>query len=72
MPGSGRARRRGHVGAAGHFRLESLESRYMLSGEPVADFSLIDTNPTSDTYQQPVSPSDFAGQISGWYFGHST
>jgi hypothetical protein len=44
----------------------------MLSGEPVADFSLIDTNSTSATYGESVSPGDYSGQISGWYFGHAT
>ena len=65
-------RQRTSAGRTRHLRLESLESRYLLSGEPVADFSLVDTNATSDTYEQLVSPGDFAGQISGWYFGHAT
>ena len=43
-------------------------------GEPgqVADFSLIDVNPNSATYNQPISPRDYLGQISAWYFGHAT
>lgn len=56
----------------GILRLESLETRYLLSGEPVADFSLIDTNSTSERLGQYISPSDYAGQISGWYLGHAT
>ncbi|MCO6458151.1 MAG: hypothetical protein J5I93_22835 [Pirellulaceae bacterium] len=42
------------------------------SGMLVADFSLLDTNPTSPTHNQPVSPRDYLGQVSGWYFGHAT
>lgn len=48
---------------------ESLESRRMLT---VPDFALTDVNATSETYQQMVSPQDYVGQVSGWYFGHST
>ena len=59
---------RAHLG----LRLESLEPRYVLAAEMVADFSLLDTNPTSETYDQLVSPRDYLGQVSAWYFGHST
>lgn len=56
--------------------IESLEPRYMLDGtglfETVADFSLVDTNPTSETFGQEVSPRDYEGKVSAWYFGHST
>jgi hypothetical protein len=38
----------------------------------VPDFSLLDTNPNSTTYNQNVSPRDYLGQISAWYFGHAT
>lgn len=62
---------------------ELCEPRYLLSGnselgaaEPsqdvVAEFSLLDVNPTSQTYDQLVSPSDFRGQVSAWYFGFAT
>ena len=54
----------------------SLASDELVSeGEPnevVPNFSLIDTNPTSDTYNQRVSPRDFDYGVSAWYFGHST
>lgn len=52
-------------------RAEPLEDRRMLA---VAEFALADLNPTSstDTFLKEVSPSDYAGQVSGWYFGHST
>ena len=66
--------------------LESLEPRQMLHGSDllaaeataegedqlVADFSLIDVNPNSATYNQAVSPRDFLGGVSAWYFGHAT
>jgi len=38
----------------------------------VADFSLEDVNPTSATYEDFISPRDYLGGISAWYFGHST
>jgi hypothetical protein len=59
-------------------RHESLETRNLLAasgmgaGEPLADFQLVDTNPTSASYNQMVSPSDFSGQTSVWYYIHST
>ena len=56
MPGLGGFHQRTRAGRDRRFRVESLESRYMLSGEPVADFSLIDTNSTSATYEESVSP----------------
>ena len=37
-------------------------------GEVVPDFSLLDTNPSSATYQQPVVPSKQLGVVTGWYF----
>lgn len=53
-------------------RIESLETRAMLHGTPVAQFSLVDVNETSETFNQAVSPSDYTGKTTGWYFGHST
>jgi len=41
-------------------------------GEPVVDFSLLDVNPNSATFNQRVSPRQFLGQMSAWYFGHAT
>jgi thiol-disulfide isomerase/thioredoxin len=38
----------------------------------VPDFSLIDLNPASPRSGAPVSPRDYEGQVSGWYFGHSS
>jgi hypothetical protein len=41
-------------------------------GDPLPDFALVDQNPASATSGQEVSPRDYEGQISAWYFGHST
>ncbi len=38
----------------------------------VPDFSLVDENPASSLYKKKVSPRDYLGQVSAWYFGHST
>ncbi len=66
-------------------RFERLNDRVMLyaavlqaegesdiSAEQVADFALVDENPTSATHQTAVSPRDYLGQVTGWYFGHAT
>jgi len=42
------------------------------SNEALPDFSLADVNANSSRYQETVSPRDYLGQISAWYFGHST
>ncbi|MCA9218429.1 MAG: hypothetical protein KDB27_35410 [Planctomycetales bacterium] len=56
--------------------IEPLESRNLMDGsglmEKVFDFSLPDVNPTSGTFGQNVSPSDYLGKVSAWYFGYST
>ena len=63
---------------------EQFEARRMLHGgmgetgegegigQVVRDFSLVDLNSTSPTYNQQVSPRDFLDQTSLWYFGHAT
>ena len=67
---------------------EQLETRRLLHGEDVtggdvsedngshdeipADFSLMDVNPTSATYQQKLSPRDYLDHVSVWLFGWST
>lgn len=43
-----------------------------LSADAVADFALEDVNPESPRYGELVSPRDYIGQVSAWYFGHST
>lgn len=66
------------------WNVEHLEPRQMLDGggmvdsgppvdgEMVPDFALVDVNSTSPTHGKKVSPRDYVGQISGWYFGHAT
>jgi hypothetical protein len=41
-------------------------------GSLVPDFSLNDENPASTTGGQQVSPSQYRGRVSAWYFGHSS
>ena len=38
----------------------------------IADFSLLDVNPTSARADTLVSPRDYIGRITAWYFGHAT
>ncbi|TPW18014.1 MAG: hypothetical protein FD129_150 [bacterium] len=38
----------------------------------VPDFSLLDVNPNSSTYNTGISPRDYRERISAWYFGSST
>ena len=38
----------------------------------VPDFSLLDVNPNSTTFNQDVSPRQFEDKISAWYFGAAT
>lgn len=40
--------------------------------DAIFDFSLTDVNATSATFDTPVSPRDYLGKVSGWYFGHAT
>ncbi len=40
--------------------------------DALPDFSLTDVNPNSARYQEAVSPREYLGQISAWYFGRST
>ncbi|HHH11992.1 MAG TPA: hypothetical protein ENK23_07970 [Sorangium sp.] len=42
------------------------------AGELAPDFSLPDVNKNSASYGTDVSPRDFIGHGSAWYFGHST
>ena len=62
--------------------VERLESRYLLDGAaltgegesdgPLPDFELVDVNPASVSFQQPISPRDYMDGASAWYFGHAT
>ena len=42
------------------------------AGEQMPDFARLDVNSTSTTYGHMVSPHDYEGKVSGWYFGHAT
>ena len=39
---------------------------------PVTDYLLDDLNPNSARSGDAVSPRDYLGDVSGWYFIHST
>ena len=41
-------------------------------GDQVTDFSLMDMNDTSPRFGESVSPRDYLGGLSAWYFGHAT
>ncbi|MCA9729240.1 MAG: hypothetical protein KC729_16250 [Candidatus Eisenbacteria bacterium] len=41
-------------------------------GETRPDFTALDVNPNSATHGEMVSPSDYIGSISAYYFGHAT
>ncbi len=41
-------------------------------GRTMPDFSLPDTNTSSPRAGQMVSPGDYLGTTSAWYFGHAT
>jgi hypothetical protein len=38
----------------------------------VAEFSIQDVNPNSARSGEMVSPRDYLGSVSAWYFGHAT
>lgn len=40
--------------------------------DPAPDFSLRDVNTNSLRFDQMVSPRDYEGQVSAYYFGHAT
>lgn len=42
------------------------------SPTPAPDFLLLDVNPNSPTTGQDVSPRDYVGSVSGYYFGSAT
>jgi hypothetical protein len=43
-----------------------------LPADAAPDFTLLDINSASPRYDELVSPRDYVGRISAWYFGHST
>jgi hypothetical protein len=42
------------------------------STDPMPDFVLLDVNPDSASHEDPVSPRDYLGHVTGWYFGSTT
>ena len=46
-------------------------SGQLVQGKRAPDFSLLDVNSTSTTYDEDVSPRDEVGRVSAWYFGHA-
>ena len=50
----------------------SVGSSVGSGAETVPDFTLVDVNATSSTHNHLVSPRDYQGKVSGWYFGHAT
>ncbi|MBM4130273.1 hypothetical protein FJ250_04505 [bacterium] len=40
--------------------------------QPMPDFRLVDVNPFSATGGDLVSPRDYLGVVSAWYFGQAT
>lgn len=42
------------------------------AGPVVPDFTLVDVNPNSPTFNQGISPRRYLEQVTGWYFTHST
>lgn len=40
--------------------------------DPAPDFSLRNVNVNSTRFDEMVSPRDYVGQVSAWYFGHAT
>jgi hypothetical protein len=43
-----------------------------LSPSAVTDFGIVDVNDTSPRHDETVSPRDYRGVVSAWYFGHAT
>lgn len=40
--------------------------------EVYPDFSLVDQNPNSVSFEESISPRDHLEKVSGWYFLHAT
>jgi hypothetical protein len=59
-------------------RIERTRAALKLVGDPppvdaaMPGFALVDVNVHSPTYRRIVSPRDFVGMASAWYFGHAT
>jgi hypothetical protein len=58
------------------FEIACQPSKIEYIDETLSPFTLIDVNPTSDSFDTSVSTEQFSANspelISAWYFGHST
>jgi hypothetical protein len=45
--------------------------KHLSASDPVPDFHLRDVNPNSVRFGTEVSPRNYLGSISAWYFGHA-
>lgn len=72
--GSGQAGEAGALADAGDAALEAGDAADAsdASSGLLPDFGLLDVNPSSARYQDVVSPKDYLGKVSAWYFGHAT
>lgn len=43
-----------------------------LPEDAAPDFAILDINPDSPRHDEMVSPRDYVGHISAYYFGHAT
>ncbi len=59
-------------GLASWSELSDVAELAEAEGLQVPDFSLQDVNPASATFNRAVSPRDYVGQVSAWYFGHAS
>ena len=55
---------------AGWKRVILTEDKLGLGAAP--EFALVDTNPSSSEFGRTLSPRDYLGKVSAYYFGHST
>ncbi len=58
---------------------ETLDSRVLFHAapagepaEPLANFSLVDVNPNSSSFNQSVSPAQYEGRVSAWFFAFAS
>ncbi len=72
MPRVERLEPRQLLDASGLVPLDAVSAAEGEGANIAPDFSLVDMNPASPTYNQPVSPRDYLGSVSVWMFGYST
>ncbi len=72
LPDTNRTGHRPLAGAFAALLVLSAGTSAAIAGQIMPDFELPDVNSTSSTYNQLVSPRDYIGSASAWYFGHAT